>query len=229
MKQIIILSVLIVSILGSAKAADPEWSVNPSEFNYDMTITAVVDHNCIELTNPSNRLGAFVNDQLRGTVLTSTVVGGQYIALMSVYGNVASGDTVHFKIYDASTDQIIDAKTTVLFQDDAVYGTPTVPFQIVTNTPPIDLTLSNEIIQENITVGSSVGVLEAIDSDLGTYNYSLVTGVGSNDNSNFVVVSDQLTTNGAINFEVKSNYLVRVKADDGTGCAIEKELSLIHI
>jgi len=75
-------------------AQSPSWSVNANSFQYDMTVTAALDLNCVELTNPSNKLGAFVGGVLRGTATTSNVINGKYLTTMSVYSNTASGENV---------------------------------------------------------------------------------------------------------------------------------------
>jgi hypothetical protein len=62
-----LLSLLLIS--GFSHAQAPNWSVNPNQFQYSMTATAVLDLNCAELTNPSNQLGAFVGTTLRGQLL----------------------------------------------------------------------------------------------------------------------------------------------------------------
>ena len=81
-----------ITLVGNAQA--PNWSVNPNRFQYSMTITAVLDLNCTELTSPSNQLGAFVGDSLRGTAYTSTVIGGRYEASMTVYSDLVNGEKV---------------------------------------------------------------------------------------------------------------------------------------
>ena len=55
MKKLIFTAIIsIYAFVLNAQA--PTWNVNPNSFQYDMTFTAVLDLNCIELTNPSNQL-----------------------------------------------------------------------------------------------------------------------------------------------------------------------------
>ena len=59
MRKKLMLTVMVCAIALKSLATDPGWSVTPSSFNFDMTITAVLEDNCNALENPSNRLGAF--------------------------------------------------------------------------------------------------------------------------------------------------------------------------
>ncbi len=222
MKKVILLSVLLLGIL-LAQAASPNWSVNPSAYSYNMTVTAVLNQNCKELKNPSNKLGAFINGQLRGSVLTSVVANGHYIALLTVYSDNESADTVKFQIYNAETDQIVSTKSNVVFQSDAVYGTTSAPLEIVTNNAPTALTISTTSITENNVTGATVGNLSTVDLDAGdTHTYSLVTGEGDSDNSLFSILSNQLIVSGVLNYEVKKQYTIRLSVADNTGCAFQK-------
>ncbi|MES2396221.1 MAG: hypothetical protein V4549_09470, partial [Bacteroidota bacterium] len=53
-------------------AAVPAWSVNPGQFQYNMSVVAVVNVNCQELSNNSNMVGAFVNGDCRGVAYTNS-------------------------------------------------------------------------------------------------------------------------------------------------------------
>lgn len=224
-KNIIILLTFFVML--KSWAADPMWSVTPSSYSYSMTVTAVLDVDCIELTNPSNRLGAFVGADVRGSVLSSTVVNGRYIALMTVYSNTISGEDISFKIYDADTDAITDAITILEFQDDGSYGTPSFPHLITNNHAPTDLTLSISEMDENNTSGSAVGTLSAMDEDVAdSHTYSLVAGDGDDDNAVFSISSDQLILNEVANYEVRSSYSVRVRVQDNGGCGVENAFNI---
>ncbi len=219
--------IMIVIGVSGLRAAAPNWTVNPSAFTYDLNITAILVDNCVELQNPSNKIGAFINGQLRGTVNTSTVVGGKFMALLSVYSNSPSGETITFQIYNATTDQIVNTKTTLLFQDDAVYGTPSVPQEIRTNNRPSSIALSGSSIQENLATASLIGSFTTSDADLtDTHTYSLVSGTGGGDNGSFSITGSQLLTNGTLDFEAKKTLSIRVRSTDNGGCSIENVFNI---
>ncbi|MDB5385027.1 MAG: cya 3, partial [Planctomycetaceae bacterium] len=82
-------------------------------------------------------------------------------------------------------------------------------------------------IPENQPGGSVVGTLVAADPDSGdTSTFSLVSGVGSNDNARFSIVNGQLIANTTFDFEAKSSYTVRLRAVDALGLAFETAVTI---
>lgn len=116
----VLLFLLFISIDFFGQA--PDWSVNASNFQYNMTITAFINLDGTTLTNPNDKLGAFVNDENRGE---ATVVfnanANKYLVYLTVYANV-NGETVHFKIYDSTKNQIVSTNKTVIFSINANFG-----------------------------------------------------------------------------------------------------------
>jgi len=67
------------------------------------------------------------------------------------------------------------------------------------NEAPTDLFLSSTSVSENQAIGTAVGTFASADPDAGdTHTYSLVAGVGADDNNSFVVVGDELSTNAVL-------------------------------
>ena len=208
-------------------ASPPNLSINPEEFRYTLSITAVLSENCNELKNPNNLLIANINGQMRGFVNSSTVVGNRYMAFLTVYSNVPSGDT-KFQIYNADTDKLLAVKTTLLFQDDAIYGNPSVPQEIHTNNRPTNLQLSKLLIPETYTGNPNLATISAIDIDKdNTLSYALVVGANSTDNAFFKVSGNQLHFNGVVNTSAKDTFQIRLRVSDNFGCSTEKEFGLI--
>jgi gliding motility-associated-like protein len=209
-------------------ASPPNLSINPEEFRYTLSITAVLSENCNELKNPNNLLITNINGQMRGYVNSSTVVGNRYMAFLTVYSNVPSGDTIKFQIYNADTDKLLAVKTTLLFQDDAIYGNPSVPQEIHTNNRPTNLSLSKLLIPETYTGNPNLATISAIDIDKdNTLSYALVAGANSTDNASFKVSGNQLQFNGVVNTSAKDTFQIRLRVTDNFGCSSEKEFSLI--
>lgn len=209
-------------------ASPPNLSINPEEFRYTLSITAVLSENCNELKNPNNLLIANINGQMRGFVNSSTVVGNRYMAFLTVYSNVPSGDTIKFQIYNADTDKLLAVKTTLLFQDDAIYGNPSVPQEIHTNNRPTNLQLSKLLIPETYTGNPNLATISAVDIDKdNTLSYALVAGANSTDNVSFKVSGNQLQFNGVVNTSAKDTFKIRLRVTDNFGCSSEKEFSLI--
>jgi gliding motility-associated-like protein len=209
------------------RAAAPNWTVNPSSFQFSMTVTSVANVNCIELVNPTNKIAAFVGSTCRGVSSTSTIINGKYIAYLIVYSNTNSGETVTFKIYNALNDTIYDAKGSVVFQDNASFGVTSSPYTLRNNNAPTAISISNAIISEGLSVNSIVGSLTSIDPDSPeTFTYSLVAGAGSTDNASFNLLGSSLRSSAIFDYGVKNTYSIRVRTTDSKACFFERELTI---
>lgn len=89
---------------------------------------------------------------------------------------------------------------------------------ISSNNAPTDISLSATSIDENVSGGSTVGMLSTTDPDVGnTFTYSLVAGTGSGDNGSFSISGSSLLITNSPNYESKSSYSVRVRSTDQGG------------
>jgi gliding motility-associated-like protein len=134
-KSVFFLLILLVVGINKVLAGDPNWSVTPASFQYNMTMTAVVNIDCAEQLSPSNRIGVFVGSECRGTALTSQVYNGKYTASLFIYSNAVNGENISFKIYNAAKDTIYDVKVTVEFQQNAAYGNSSAPYIVYSKFP----------------------------------------------------------------------------------------------
>ena len=75
-------------------------------------------------------------------------------------------------------------------------------------------TLSNNIIAENSPLNSLVGSFGVANSS--GYQYQLVTGDGSADNSSFTIANGGLLSAAIFDFAVRNTYSIRVQATKGT-------------
>ncbi|MCL4204328.1 MAG: cadherin repeat domain-containing protein, partial [Pirellulaceae bacterium] len=101
---------------------------------------------------------------------------------------------------------------------------------VVANSAPTAMLLSPDSIQENVPVGSVVGVFTTEDPDEGdTHTYSLIEGDGDEDNAAFAIVGDQLTTAVELDYETKDTYHIRVRSTDSGGLSVERALSITVI
>lgn len=92
---------------------------------------------------------------------------------------------------------------------------------------PSDISLSNNSIAENNLISEVIGTLSTTDEDAGeSYTYSLVTGTGDADNASFFIVGDELQAAVVFDFEIQSNYSIRVQTNDGNGGTYEEAFSI---
>ena len=95
------------------------------------------------------------------------------------------------------------------------------------NENPEDITLSLSLVDENVAIGSLVGLLSATDPDAGnTFTFSLVAGAGDTDNASFSINGNELLIEVSPDFETKSSYSVRVSVEDQGLLTFEKELAI---
>lgn len=91
------------------------------------------------------------------------------------------------------------------------------------NVAPTDIDLSNSAVFENQPSGTTVGIFNTIDPDVGnTFTYSLVAGTGNTDNGSFQIDGSSLKTNASFDFETKSSYSIRIRSTDQGGLSFEK-------
>ena len=97
------------------------------------------------------------------------------------------------------------------------------------NVAPTDLLLSNNTVNENLAVGTDVGIFTSVDPNRfgNTFTYALVTGAAANDNSKFQILADVLQTSSVFNFELKNSYTIRVRTTDAGGKFFDKDFTIL--
>ena len=90
------------------------------------------------------------------------------------------------------------------------------------NEAPTEIMLSNNAIDENSPIGTTIGTLTTTDPDAGdTHMYSLSTP-----NDTFLIVGDTLKTNSALDFETKSSYTISITTTDGGGSTFDMDFTI---
>ena len=85
------------------------------------------------------------------------------------------------------------------------------------NSAPTNISLSSSSVNENVSIGTTLGALLSTDSDSGdTHTYTLVSGTGDTDNASFTISGANLLTNTALDYETKNSYSIVVQTSDGT-------------
>lgn len=70
--------------------APPSWSINPSNFQFNMNLIVRVKYNGTFSNATNNMVGVFVGKQLRGFA-TPITVGGQQYYFVTAYSNQFTG------------------------------------------------------------------------------------------------------------------------------------------
>ncbi len=88
---------------------------------------------------------------------------------------------------------------------------------VETNAVPDVPILSNAVINENLPVGSIVGLFTTEDDESEVFEYTFVSGTGDSGNELFQIVEDTLKTNAVFNHEEAGSHQIRIQTDDGFG------------
>lgn len=88
-----------------------------------------------------------------------------------------------------------------------------------------DITLTPASIEENNTAGDTVGSLATVGGT-GPFTFTLVSGTGATDNASFSIDGTDLNLNVVADYETKTSYSIRVRADNGAGGTFEKALTV---
>ena len=121
---------LVVKVRGEK----PNWSVEPTAYEHQMTIIGHVRLNGFIMENPESLVAAFIDGQCRGLASPANIRNGAYVTL-NVYGdsyeNMDYHKPVTFSIWDAATGMTyVDVNVTipdnesgqVLFEHDLLLG-----------------------------------------------------------------------------------------------------------
>ncbi|MEN6494052.1 MAG: SdrD B-like domain-containing protein, partial [Thermoguttaceae bacterium] len=98
--------------------------------------------------------------------------------------------------------------------------------KFVSLTAPTSLTVSPLQLADGLAIGAFVGTFSTNGSSSAPFTYSFVSGTGSDDNSSFSIVGNQLRTNTSINQQTKSSYKIRVRTVDYAGQSMEQAFTL---
>ncbi len=157
----------------------------------------------------------------------------QYTPLTSV--DIRNGNNANITYFNASDN--IDLTCIYVDDKDAAYLSDWVKdessnfvndeteCELLNNSAPSDITLSDSSIDEGVAPGTVVGTLTATDEDTAdTHTFSLVTGDGTNDagNSFFTIEDDVLKSNEEFDYETQTEYNIYVKAEDAGELSFEK-------
>ena len=113
-----------LNVFNFAFADAPNWQVDPSGYQFSMSLVGVILFEDVESVDANDIIAAFVGEECRGIAKpTFFPVTGRYTFGMTIYSNSSSGETITFKAYDASEDLIYDSiDETYPFQSDAIIG-----------------------------------------------------------------------------------------------------------
>ena len=124
-KSLLIMICLLTGLAANIRAAS-RWSVNPYDFQYDMTVY-------LQVAAPSQdhyEVAAFCGEECRGVGSLMTVADGKKYFYMRIRSNVASGEQITFRVYNTITGKEVQADESITFETQAVVGMPSNPLKL---------------------------------------------------------------------------------------------------
>ncbi|SHK95485.1 gliding motility-associated C-terminal domain-containing protein [Chitinophaga jiangningensis] len=162
-------------------------------------------------------------DPNAGNTFTFDVIGGPDMASFEVNG---AGELVTKAVFDYETKN--EYRITIKITDN--YGAWFAKDFVITvndvNEAPTDILLNNTNVDENKPVGTAIANVTGMDPE----NNSLIfTLVNTADAAMFTIGADKILRTAAVfDYETKSTYTIRIKAEDPGGLSFEKDFT-IHV
>lgn len=120
-----------VCVSAFAGLRDESWSVNPSDFRYDMSLYFRMENKDFEDLS-SFEIGAFIDDECRGLAEKLQLTQDESCLYMRIRSNKANGEKISFYMKDVKTGQVYTVKgedgSDLTFKADSRVGTPSQPF-----------------------------------------------------------------------------------------------------
>ena len=222
---------------------EPDWELNPSEFQYSMNITGMLR------TRPSpavldsssdvyDMVGVFVGEELRGVGTIEYLPDLEtisnfhpYEVFLTVYSNVSEGDDLSFRVWDASGCVMLgQIEEELVFSANDVLGS-------LTN--PINLTATSEVLSDHMYPEGwtwlSINTYQA-DMSINTIlsTFSPLSGDLIKSQTEFAQYSAEsnIWVGGLDTLDHRSTYLLKLGEEDTLtriGYPIDVELDTITI
>lgn len=127
-----IIALMMIVLSGAGAKASAPWTVNPSDYRYDMSLyLAVAYAGGGEMDYASNAVAAFVGEECRGIAEPLALGNGKQCLYLRARSNKESGETMTFKYYNMETGEIepIDGAS-FAFESNGRLGYPSDPFKV---------------------------------------------------------------------------------------------------
>ena len=153
----------------------PQWTVNPAQFSYSMSITAQVVLNGTLSRDIYDMISVFVQGECRGVAnIEYVAVVGKYVAFVTTYSNVPSGEVLSFHAWDASEGrEQVFLGSNYTFQSNGSIGTASNPILIEPDAyvQAIDLNqgwtwISLNVEDADMTIANALAYLSPENGDL---------------------------------------------------------------
>ncbi len=113
----------------------PEWLIDPSDYQYSMSLVGYTKVDGVISTNPDDQVAAFVGNECRGVANLEYIEDyDRYLVFLNIYSNAEQGEEVYFRIWNASEGiEHINITPELQFVSNDLIGTPANPQLLETN------------------------------------------------------------------------------------------------
>jgi len=174
-RSLFISSLLLAALLNAQPPAD--WTVNPSDYEHVMTITAQVRINGFP-ADSNLVLAAFVGNECRG-VINAINVMDNWLHFLMVRAN-GSGEQISFQVWDGNLDTVLGADNLVLFSSDAAYGTVDIPYLIEAHNQYTLLVANTDTVTLDEDIATELTVLDNDQFSTATFQQLVILQVPAN-------------------------------------------------
>jgi hypothetical protein len=167
------------------------------------------------------------NDSMGGTFTYTLVTGtgDNDNVLFNISGNTLRA-TASLDFEQAATRSV---RIKVTDMGDSTYSKVFTITVNNVNEAPINISLSNQSVNENAGADAAIGTLSATDLEGGTLTYTLVTGTGSTDNGLFNISGTTLQVTASLDYEQAASRSVRIQVADTGGLTYSKAFTITVI
>ena len=157
---------------------------------------------------------------IRNLHVTATPRGGPDYEASSVIEDLADEPAFLLEGLDPATTYHFHVQTVDNAWNTSAWSTNN-SATTLSNTPPHNLFLAADPVDENQPVGTLVGLMEAKDDDDDVLTYELVSGDGDTDNASFAIVGDELLLDEVLAYADGDTRHIRIRASDPFGNSVE--------
>ena len=174
---------LAMTVVAYAQENVSGWTVNPYEYQYDMTVWGQLNIDDAVITDYSNyEVAAFVGDECRGVAEVNNQ-GGSSRLYIRIRSNSTSGEKITFKLFDKTEGKPKRIAETINFESNGQVGMPSSPFDLT----PAKYTLGDVNDDEQINIADVTSILSIM---AGNRNDSLIRDAADVNEDGAINVAD---------------------------------------
>lgn len=148
---------------------ETRWSTDYSQFSTNMTVTASLFIDGVELLDGLYEIAAFSNGECRGSALMEYVDGfaHPFMGFLMVHGE--DGDAIEFRAYNHETGEEYVIEESLHFQADAIYGTPDELYALNSKAPTgldnigTELAIYPNPVEKELFIRHGKGMIEKVE------------------------------------------------------------------